>query len=54
MSVDSAPTSAQIGNSDTINVSWNGAAAGEWHLGAVSHADGSGLIGLTLVEVDNR
>ncbi|MFK7802964.1 MAG: S8 family serine peptidase [Anaerolineae bacterium] len=54
MTVDSAPTAAVIGSNDTIDVSWTGATAGEWHLGAVSHSDASGLIGLTLVEVDNR
>lgn len=54
LSVDSAPASAVIGTTGTIDVSWSGAAAGEWHLGAVSHSDASGLIGLTLVEVDNR
>ncbi len=54
MSIDSAPTAAVVGETHPINVSWTGAAAGEWHLGAVSHADGAGLIGLTFVEVDNR
>jgi len=52
--IDSAPTSATQGVVETINISWSGATAGEWHLGAVSHTDGSGLIGLTLVNVDNR
>ncbi len=54
MSVDSAPASATLGATETIDVSWAGATTGELHLGAVSHSDGSGLIGLTLVEVDNR
>ncbi|TDT15263.1 peptidase inhibitor I9 [Ilumatobacter fluminis] len=54
LAIDSAPTAATIGATETIDVSWTGAAAGERSLGAVSHADGSGLIGLTLVEVDNR
>ncbi|HSF86638.1 MAG TPA: hypothetical protein VLG28_13405, partial [Acidimicrobiia bacterium] len=54
MTVDSAPASATLGATETVDVSWTGAAAGEWHLGAVSHADGAGLIGLTLIEVDNR
>ncbi|MBN2119394.1 MAG: S8 family serine peptidase [Anaerolineales bacterium] len=52
--IDSAPTSATIGNVETINVSWTGATAGEWHLGAVSHTGDAGLMGLTLVNVDNR
>jgi len=54
LSVDSAPAAAVIGESGTVDVSWSGAAAGAWHLGAVSHTGDSGLMGLTLVEVDNR
>jgi subtilisin family serine protease len=54
MMVDSAPPSAVLGATEAVEVSWTGAAAGEWHLGAVSHADAAGLIGLTLIEVDNR
>ena len=54
MSIDSAPASATTGATEDINVSWTGATAGEWHLGAVSHAGPDGLLGLTLVEVDNR
>ncbi len=54
LSVDSAPASATLGTSGTVDISWTGATAGEWHLGAVSHSDANGLIGLTLVEVDNR
>jgi len=52
--IDSAPTSATLGATGTVNVSWTGATAGEWHLGAVSHNRGSEVLGLTLVEVDNR
>ncbi|MFK8024473.1 MAG: S8 family serine peptidase [Ilumatobacter sp.] len=54
LSIDSAPASAVVATSEDVEVSWSGAAAGEWHLGAVSHADGNGLLALTLVEVDNR
>ncbi len=54
LTIDSAPASASIGTTATIEASWSGATAGQWHLGAVSHADGNGLLGLTLVEVDNR
>jgi subtilisin family serine protease len=53
MQVTAAPTSATIGQTASISVSWSGATAGQWHLGAVSHT-GSSLMGLTLVEVDNR
>ncbi len=52
--IDGAPTSATLGATETIDVSWTGATTGDWHLGAVSHADGAGLIGITLIDVDNR
>jgi subtilisin family serine protease len=52
--IDSAPTSATLGATETIDLSWTGATAGEWHLGAVSHTGDVGLMGLTLVDVDNR
>ncbi|CAN5874865.1 hypothetical protein BH23ACT4_BH23ACT4_08040 [soil metagenome] len=54
LSINSAPTSATLGATETIEVGWTGAALGEWHLGAVSHSDAGGVMGLTLVEVDNR
>ncbi len=50
LSVDSAPASATVGATATIDISWTGASGKMF--GAVSHADGSGLIGLTLVEVN--
>jgi subtilisin family serine protease len=52
--VDSAPASATMGATETIQVSWTGATAGGWHLGAVSHTGDVGLMGLTLIDVDNR
>ena len=54
MSVTSAPASAIVGTTETVQVGWTAAAAGEWHLGAVSHTGDAGLMGLTIVEVDNR
>jgi subtilisin family serine protease len=54
VTVDSAPAAAMVGATEPIDLSWTGATAGEWHLGAVSHSDASGLMGLTLVDVDNR
>ena len=54
LTVDSAPTSATLGATGTVDVSWTGATAGQWHLGAVSHSGDAGVMGLTLVEVDNR
>jgi hypothetical protein len=54
LTVDSAPEEAVTGETATVEISWTGATLGEWHLGAVSHTGEGGLMGLTLVEVDNR
>jgi hypothetical protein len=54
LSIDAAPASATVGETGTIDISWTGATLGEWHLGAVSHSDGSGVMGYTFVDVDNR
>ena len=54
LSIDSAPTSATLGEVATIDISWSGLTAGTEYLGAVSHSDGGGLLGLTLVEVDTN
>lgn len=57
LSVDAAPTSATIGATETVNVSWSGltsGAVGDWYLGAVSHTGDVGFMGLTLFNVDNR
>ncbi len=48
------PDQAVMGEVATLEASWTGATLGEWHLGAVSHSDADGLMGLTLIEVDNR
>ena len=54
LTVDDAPASAVIGATEPVTASWTGATAGQWFLGAVSHSDASDLVGLTLVNVDNR
>ncbi len=57
LTVDAAPAAAVLGTTGTVQVSWSGAGTGtlsDWYLGAVSHTGDSGLMGLTLVEVDNR
>lgn len=54
LNIDSAPTEAVIGTIGRVDLSWTGATAGQWHLGAVSHTGDAGLMGLTLVNVDNR
>jgi len=58
LSIDSAPAAAVLATSGSVDYSWTGA-ADAWFLGAVSHAgaegdDDPGLLGLTLVNVDNR
>jgi subtilisin family serine protease len=56
--IDSAPASAVLGSSGTVDVSWDvssdPATTGRKYLGAVSHSDGSGLIGLTLVGIEDE
>jgi subtilisin family serine protease len=54
LSIGSAPSSATMGAVANIQVNWAGATAGQWHLGAISHNEGSNLLGRTLIEVDNR
>jgi hypothetical protein len=54
LSINSAPASATLGAVETVEISWTGATAGQWHLGAVSHTGDVALMGLTLVDVDNR
>lgn len=51
LSIDSSPGSAVIGTSGPVAYSWSGLTGGVEYVGAVSHSDGGGLIGLTLVEV---
>ena len=51
LNIDSAPASAAVGTTGTVQVSWSGLAAGTDYLGAVSHSDSSGVLGLTMVEV---
>jgi subtilisin family serine protease len=53
LSVDSAPASATLGAVETIDFSWSGLASGVDYLGAVSHTGDTGLMGLTLIEIDN-
>lgn len=52
LNVDDAPVSATLGTTGTIDISWNGLLAGTVYLGAVSHSDADGIIGLTAVEID--
>ncbi len=52
LSVTSAPTEATLGTIGSVEMAWAGLEPGT-HLGAISHSDGSGILGLTLVEVDS-
>lgn len=49
--IDEAPTAATIGAVGTVRASWSGLDPASEYVGAVSHSDGAGLIGLTLVEI---
>jgi hypothetical protein len=51
LSIDSAPTAAATGATGTIDISWSGLDAGVPYLGAVSHSDDTGALGLTLIDV---
>jgi hypothetical protein len=53
LAIDSAPTSATQGTVETVGISWSGLIPSGNYLGAVSHSDGSGILGLTLVEVSS-
>jgi len=46
-----APNAATLGATETITVDWFGLDADTKYLGAVSHSDASGMLGLTLVNV---
>jgi len=52
LTLDAAPQAAVLGETGTVAVSWRGLTAGTPYLGAVSHSNANGLIGLTLVEID--
>ena len=53
LAIDSAPGAAVNGTTGTVTASWSGLPDPGPYLGAVSHSDGGGLLGLTLVAVDN-
>jgi hypothetical protein len=53
LAVNAAPASAIQGTVGTVEVGWTGLIPTGGYLGAVSHSDGSGILGLTLVEVDS-
>lgn len=54
LSVVAAPASATIGETGTVDVSWSGLADDTRYFGAVSHTGPTGLMGLTLVDVDTQ
>jgi hypothetical protein len=52
MTISGAPASATLGDTATLTVDWTGLTAGTKYLGAVSHSDAGGILGLTLIGVD--
>ena len=50
-----APSSAAIGETANVSVSWSGLSSGIGfkQLGAISHSDADGIVGLTLIDVAN-
>ena len=53
LNVDQAPPSAEADEIGIIDFSWYGAAAQKEHLGAIVHAKGEEVLGMTIIEVDN-
>ena len=51
LTVDGAPATVTVGDAATLVAAWSGLDAGEEYVGAVSHTNSGGLIGLTLVEI---
>jgi subtilisin family serine protease len=51
LTVDSAPASAVLGTTGTVEASWSGLSASTHYLGAVSHSDASGVIAITLIDI---
>jgi hypothetical protein len=54
LTIAAASASAVMGSSGRITAQGEAAAAGQWHLGAVSPSGPTGVMGLTLIEVVNR
>ena len=54
LQITSEPDDATLGVVGTVTASWSGLAGGTDYLGAVSHSDASGLLGLTLVAVNTE
>jgi hypothetical protein len=52
MTATPSTTSATVGGSGTVNLSWSGLTAGTKYLGRVSYGNGSGEIGSTLVSIN--
>jgi hypothetical protein len=47
-----APSAATLAATETVTVDWFGLDAGTKYLGAVSHSDAGGILGLTLVGIE--
>jgi hypothetical protein len=55
LTITSAPSSATLGETATIEFEWNGLATGPGakQLGAISHSDDSGILDLTIIDIQN-
>lgn len=54
LNIDSAPASATIGSTESIDLSWAGLDLDMKYLGAVSHSDAGGVFSLTLIDVSTE
>jgi subtilisin family serine protease len=54
LTVDSAPASASVGATGSVDISWSGLSAGTKYLGAVSHSDAIDILALTLIDIDTN
>jgi hypothetical protein len=55
MTITSAPGSAVLGETGTINYEWSGLneGVGAKDLGAISHSDASGILDITIIDIQN-
>jgi hypothetical protein len=47
------PSTATVGGTANINLSWTGLAAGQKYLGSILYSDGAATVGTTIVRIDN-
>ena len=52
--IDSAPTTATLGATETVSYSWSGLSAGTRYLGRISHGDGNSVAATTNVAISTK